>query len=56
MTWLRDNLGIISEASEINTLAARVKDTAGVYFVPAFSGLLAPYWRSDARGCIVGLR
>ncbi|MFC7487684.1 glycerol kinase GlpK [Knoellia sp. CPCC 206453] len=53
--WLRDQLGIISGASEIETLAGQVEDTGGVYFVPAFSGLFAPYWRSDARGAIVGL-
>ena len=53
--WLRDQLGIISEASEIESLAASVEDNGGVYFVPAFSGLFAPYWRSDARGVIVGL-
>jgi glycerol kinase len=53
--WLRDQLGIISGASEVETLAASVQDTGGVYFVPAFSGLFAPYWRSDARGAIVGL-
>jgi glycerol kinase len=53
--WLRDQLGIISGASEVETLAAQVEDTGGVYFVPAFSGLFAPYWRSDARGAIVGL-
>jgi glycerol kinase len=53
--WLRDQLGIISGASEIEPLAASVPDTGGVYFVPAFSGLFAPYWRSDARGAIVGL-
>ncbi len=53
--WLRDQLGIISGASEVETLAASVDDTGGVYFVPAFSGLFAPYWRSDARGAIVGL-
>jgi len=53
--WLRDQLGIISTASEIENLAASVPDTDGVYFVPAFSGLFAPYWRSDARGVIVGL-
>ncbi|KGN33635.1 glycerol kinase [Knoellia sinensis KCTC 19936] len=53
--WLRDQLGIISGASEVETLAAQVDDTGGVYFVPAFSGLFAPYWRSDARGAIVGL-
>ncbi len=53
--WLRDELQIISSASEIDALASSVTDTAGVYFVPAFSGLFAPYWRSDARGAIVGL-
>ena len=53
--WLRDELKIISNASEMDTLASSVSDTAGVYFVPAFSGLFAPYWRSDARGVIVGL-
>ncbi len=53
--WLRDQLGVISEASEIESLASSVKDNGGVYFVPAFSGLFAPYWRSDARGVIVGL-
>ncbi len=53
--WLRDNLGIINKASEIEDLARTVKDNGGVYFVPAFSGLFAPYWRTDARGVIVGL-
>jgi glycerol kinase len=53
--WLRDNLGIIKTSSEIETLAASVPDSGGVYFVPAFSGLFAPYWRSDARGTIVGM-
>jgi glycerol kinase len=53
--WLRDNLGIISSASEIETLAASVPDNGGVYIVPAFSGLFAPYWRPGARGAIVGL-
>jgi glycerol kinase len=53
--WLRDNLGIISHADEIETLAATVPDNGGCYIVPAFSGLFAPYWRSDARGAIVGL-
>jgi glycerol kinase len=53
--WLRDQLGIIAGAAESETLAAQVTDTGGVYFVPAFSGLFAPYWRSDARGAIVGL-
>jgi glycerol kinase len=53
--WLRDQLGIISDAAHSETLAAQVSDTDGVYFVPAFSGLFAPYWRADARGAIVGL-
>lgn len=53
--WLRDQLGIITSASEIEALAGSVTDNGGVYFVPAFSGLFAPYWRSDARGVIVGL-
>src|SRR6202789_4121601 len=53
--WLRDQLGIISGASEVETLARQVEDNGGIYFVPAFSGLFAPYWRSDARGVIVGL-
>lgn len=53
--WLRDQLGIISHAAETENLASSVSDTAGVYFVPAFSGLFAPYWRTDARGVIVGL-
>jgi glycerol kinase len=53
--WLRDQLGIIKSASETEALASTVQDTAGVYFVPAFSGLFAPYWRSEARGVIVGL-
>jgi glycerol kinase len=53
--WLRDQLGIISEAAEVESLARQVEDSGGIYFVPAFSGLFAPYWRSDARGAIVGL-
>ncbi|CAG8651438.1 2408_t:CDS:2, partial [Paraglomus occultum] len=53
--WVRDNLGIINDAPEINVLASNVEDTGGVYFVTAFSGLFAPYWRDDARGCIVGI-
>jgi glycerol kinase len=53
--WLRDNLGMISSAPEIEALAGTVEDNGGVYFVPAFSGLFAPYWRSDARGVIAGL-
>jgi len=53
--WLRDNLGIISSAPEIEQLAGTVDDNGGAYFVPAFSGLFAPYWRADARGALVGL-
>ena len=53
--WLRDQLGIISGAADSEMLAGQVTDTGGVYFVPAFSGLFAPYWRADARGAIVGL-
>ncbi len=53
--WLRDNLGIISKASDVEALAASVPDNGGVYFVPAFSGLFAPHWRPDARGAILGL-
>jgi glycerol kinase len=53
--WIRDNLGMISSAPEIEELARSVDDNGGAYFVPAFSGLFAPYWRSDARGVIVGL-
>ena len=53
--WLRDNLGVIGSATEIEGLARSVPDNGGVYIVPAFSGLFAPYWRPDARGAIVGL-
>jgi glycerol kinase len=53
--WLRDQLGIITGAAQSESLAREVPDNGGVYFVPAFSGLFAPYWRSDARGAIVGL-
>jgi glycerol kinase len=53
--WLRDNLGLIHSAAEVEDLAASVTDNGDVYFVPAFSGLFAPHWRSDARGVIVGL-
>ena len=53
--WLRDNLGLIEKAPEIEDLAKTVEDNGGIYFVPAFSGLFAPYWRSDARGVIVGM-
>jgi glycerol kinase len=55
LQWMRDNLGIISHANDIEKLAASVDDNGGAYFVPAFSGLFAPYWRSDARGALVGL-
>jgi glycerol kinase len=55
INWLRDNLGVIDSATELNTLASQVKSTAGVYFVTAFAGLFAPYWRSDARGTICGI-
>jgi glycerol kinase len=53
--WLRDNLGIISSAADVEKLARSVDDNGGAYFVPAFSGLFAPYWRPDARGALVGL-
>ncbi|CEG63395.1 Putative Glycerol kinase [Rhizopus microsporus] len=53
--WLRDNIGIIQSPDDIDTLAAKVKSTGGVFFVTAFSGLFAPYWRGDARGTLVGL-
>ena len=53
--WLRDNLGLIEKSSDVETLAQTVEDNGGIYFVPAFSGLFAPYWRSDARGVIVGM-
>jgi glycerol kinase len=53
--WLRDNLGIISSSSDVETVARTVRDNGGVYIVPAFSGLFAPYWQSSARGVIVGL-
>jgi glycerol kinase len=53
--WLRDNLGMIEKSADIETLAKTVDDNGGIYFVPAFSGLFAPYWRSDARGAIVGM-
>ncbi len=55
MQWLRDNLGLISGSEEVETLAGTVDDNGGCYFVPAFSGLYAPYWRSEARGVIAGL-
>ena len=53
--WLRDNLGIIRSSAEVETLASKVPNNGGVYYVPAFSGLFAPYWRSDARGIVAGL-
>jgi len=53
--WLRDNLGLIQSSAEVEALAESVADNGGIYFVPAFSGLFAPYWKSDARGVIVGL-
>ncbi|QEO13024.1 glycerol kinase GlpK [Agromyces intestinalis] len=53
--WLRDNLGLIASAPEVEDLAKTVDDNGGAYFVPAFSGLFAPYWRADARGALVGL-
>ncbi len=53
--WLRDNLGLIQSAPEVEDLAKTVEDNGGVYFVPAFSGLFAPYWRGEARGVIAGL-
>ena len=53
--WFRDNLGLIKESSDIEDLARTVEDNGGIYFVPAFSGLFAPHWRSDARGVITGL-
>ena len=53
--WLRDQLGLIRTAAEVEALANSVPDSGGIYFVPAFSGLFAPYWRSDARGAIVGM-
>ncbi|GIM04542.1 hypothetical protein Vretimale_9090 [Volvox reticuliferus] len=55
ISWLRDNLGLIDSAAESEVLAASVPDTGGVYFVPAFSGLLAPHWRADARGVLLGM-
>ena len=55
MQWLRDNLGLIANSAEIEELAASVENNGGVYFVPAFSGLYAPYWKDTARGVIAGL-
>ena len=51
--WLRDNLGLIQSSAEVEALAASVEDNGGIYFVPAFSGLYAPYWKYDARGAIL---
>src|SRR5437764_6372110 len=53
--WMRDNLGLIQKSSDIESLARTVEDNGGIYFVPAFSGLFAPYWKSDARGVIAGM-
>jgi glycerol kinase len=53
--WIRDNFGLIEKSSDIEPLARTVKDNGGVYFVPAFSGLYAPYWKDNARGVIAGL-
>jgi glycerol kinase len=53
--WLRDNLGMIDKSADVEKLAATVEDNGGIYFVPAFSGLFAPYWKSDARGAILGM-
>jgi len=53
--WLRDNLEMIAKSTEVEALAKTVEDNGGIYFVPAFSGLFAPYWKSDARGVIVGM-
>lgn len=53
--WLRDQLSLIDDSAEVGKLASQVKDTGGVYVVPAFSGLFAPYWDDSASGCIIGL-
>ncbi len=53
--WLRDNLGMIEKSADVEALAATVEDNGGIYFVPAFSGLFAPYWKNDARGVIAGM-
>ena len=53
--WVRDNFGLIEKSSDIEVLARTVNDNGGVYFVPAFSGLYAPYWKDNARGVIAGL-
>jgi glycerol kinase len=53
--WLRDNLGLIEKSADVETVARTVEDSGGIYFVPAFSGLYAPYWKDSARGAIVGM-
>jgi glycerol kinase len=53
--WLRDNLGLIQKSADVEALAKTVEDNGGIYFVPAFSGLFAPYWKNDARGAVVGM-
>src|SRR5207248_11445935 len=53
--WLRDNLGLVEKSSDVESLARTVSDNGGIYFVPAFSGLYAPYWKDTARGVIAGL-
>ena len=53
--WIRDNFGLIGRSPEIESLARTVEDNGGIYFVPAFSGLYAPYWKHNARGVIAGL-
>jgi sugar (pentulose or hexulose) kinase len=53
--WLRDSMAMIATAADVNTLAAQVQDTGGVYFVTAFSGLLAPYWDPGAAGLLIGI-
>lgn len=53
--WLRDAMGLIGDSAEVNNLAGRVSDAGGLYFVPAFSGLFAPYWDDLASGCIIGI-
>ena len=54
LRWLRDNMNLGSSYEELNQMSSRVQDSAGVYFVPAFSGLFAPHWRQDARGYVIG--
>jgi glycerol kinase len=53
--WLRDSMGLIGDSSEVGRLAAEVEDAGGLFFVPAFSGLFAPYWDDQASGCIIGI-